>query len=70
MNDIFCANLKDPSLMEEILILRRDIDIMNAKLKFLEHIFKFRNILHNGFILIVRLIFFFLFTRYMMHYYF
>ncbi len=70
MNDLFCADLKDPSLMKEILILRRDIDIINAKLKFLEHILKFRNILHNGFILIVRLIFFFLFTKYMIHYYF
>ena len=75
ISDNFLTDFSSPSLINvsfqnEIFKLRKDVDEIKTKLRFIEGFFKFRNIMNTGLALLIRLAFFFLFTKYIMNYYF
>jgi hypothetical protein len=59
LTDFSSPSLINVSFQNEILILRKEVDEIKTKLRFIEGFFKVRNILNNGFVLFVRLAFFF-----------
>jgi hypothetical protein len=73
ISDNILTDFSSPSLINvrfqnEISILRKEVDEIKTKLRFIEGFFKVRNILNNGFVLFICPVgFFFLFTKHIIN---